>query len=63
MLDMRRVAAVCLRRTENPLLLEVSIIDPSLNINDLIIPFYLHVVEHLHHNVLLGIDSLILVFL
>ena len=33
-------------------------VDLSLNINGLLIPFYFHVVEHLHHNVLVGIDFL-----
>ena len=35
-----------------------DIIDLSLNINGLNIPFCFHVVEHLHHNVLVGIDFL-----
>ena len=34
-----------------------GIVDLSLNINGLIIPFF-HVVQHLHHQMLLGIDFL-----
>ena len=33
-------------------------VDLSLNINGLIVPFYFHVVEHLYHQMLLGVDFL-----